>query len=156
MSEPIMVVSENVKEAGTIMTESSSSGPGPPKRIPLTLQRKPIPIDSNPPENPIIFILGRHLTGKISFIIILPFHYLFRLIILFSYDLFLKIKGGPGSGKITHCDRLTRIDDRLFHLNMQATFLEVASEIGMILYNLLISFFIEFSNINSYNPSNQT
>nr|CAH0102549.1 unnamed protein product [Daphnia galeata] len=95
MSEPIMVVSENVKEGNIVMPESSSSGPGPPKRIPLTLQRKIIPIDSNPPENPIIFILG-----------------------------------GPGSGKITHCDRLTRIDDRLFHLNMQATFLEVASEIG--------------------------
>jgi broad-specificity NMP kinase len=43
-----------------------------------------------------------------------------------------KIEGGPGSGKITHCDRLTRIDDRLLHLNMQATFLEVASEIGTI------------------------
>ncbi len=38
--------------------------------------------------------------------------------------------GGPGSGKITHCDRLARIDDRLFHLNMQTAFLEVASEIG--------------------------
>jgi hypothetical protein len=59
-----MVVSENVKEAGTIMTESSSSGPGPPKRIPLTLQRKTIPIDTNPPDNPIIFILGAHLTGN--------------------------------------------------------------------------------------------
>jgi hypothetical protein len=68
MSEPIMVVSENVKEAGTIMTESSSSGPGPPKRIPLTLQRKTIPIDTNPPDNPIIFILGAYLTGNNFFL----------------------------------------------------------------------------------------
>jgi hypothetical protein len=89
MSEPIMVVSENVKEAGTIMTESSSSGPGPPKRIPLTLQRKTIPIDTNPPDNPIIFILGVHLTGNHFFIIIvLLSNYLFTLIILFCCDCF--------------------------------------------------------------------
>ncbi|XP_032792607.2 uncharacterized protein LOC116929459 [Daphnia magna] len=96
MSEPIMVVSENMMgESNHTVTESSSSGPGPPKRIPLTLQRKIVPIDSELPEIPILFVLG-----------------------------------GPGSGKITHCDRLTRLDPRLFHLNMQSEYLKVASEIG--------------------------
>ena len=38
--------------------------------------------------------------------------------------------GGPGSGKITHCDQLARIDERLVHINMQNTLLDVASEIG--------------------------
>jgi broad-specificity NMP kinase len=57
---------------------------------------------------------------------------LFYFVVIVSY-----IEGGPGSGKITHCDRLTRIDDRLFHLNMQATFLEVASEIGNTSLNFL-------------------
>jgi hypothetical protein len=70
MSEPIMVVSENVKEGNIVMPESSSSGPGPPKRIPLTLQRKIIPIDSNPPENPIIFILGRFSSRKKFYVLI--------------------------------------------------------------------------------------
>ncbi len=58
MSEPIMVVSENLKAENGMITESSSSGPGPPKRIPLTLQRKITPIDSNLPDIPIIFVLG--------------------------------------------------------------------------------------------------
>lgn len=59
MSEPIMVVSENMMgESNHTVTESSSSGPGPPKRIPLTLQRKIVPIDSELPEIPILFVLG--------------------------------------------------------------------------------------------------
>lgn len=59
MSEPIMVVGDSVmREVNKTVTESSSSGPGPPRRVPLTLQRKIIPIDSDPPEQPIIFILG--------------------------------------------------------------------------------------------------
>ena len=67
MSEPIMGFSENVKEGNIIMTESSSSGPGPPKRIPLTLQRKTVPIDSDLPENPIIFILGTQPQTRIVY-----------------------------------------------------------------------------------------
>lgn len=61
MSEPIMVVStENRNRTDKISpAESSSSGPGPPIRIPLTLQRKTTPIDSNPPDIPIIFVLGK-------------------------------------------------------------------------------------------------
>lgn len=62
MSEPIMVVSNNenhIKVDKISPAETSSSGPGPPKRIPLTLQRKITPIESSPPDIPIIFVLGK-------------------------------------------------------------------------------------------------
>lgn len=57
MSEPIMVVSAGQKAEGS--ASSSDSGPGPPKRIGLTLQRKVEPISTdNIPNAPIIFVLG--------------------------------------------------------------------------------------------------
>ena len=47
-----------------------------------------------------------------------------------NYCEILLHEGGPGSGKITHCEHLAVIDDRILHLNMQAAFLEIASEIS--------------------------
>ena len=58
MSEPIMVVSANSNGENTTVIESSSLGPGPPIRIPLTLQRKTSPIESDNPDIPVIFVLG--------------------------------------------------------------------------------------------------
>lgn len=68
MSEPIMVVSNDSRKADKTIsaTESSSSGPGPPKRIPLTLQRKIVPIDSKAPDVPIVFVLGKLHLGPYS------------------------------------------------------------------------------------------
>lgn len=48
---------------------------------------------------------------------------------MITFELEMRI-GGPGSGKITHCDRLAIIDERLFHLNMMLALLEVAAEMG--------------------------
>jgi len=62
MSEPIMVVSAGQKAGGSASSsDTSSSGPGPPKRIALNLQRKvePVHVD-NIPNAPIIFVLGNH------------------------------------------------------------------------------------------------
>lgn len=59
MSEPIMVVdSENRKSITP--AESSSSGPEPPKRIPLTLQRKVAPLETSPSDVCVIFVLGNN------------------------------------------------------------------------------------------------
>ena len=55
------------------------------------------------------------------------------------FTFFLLNSGGPGSGKITHCDHLARADNRLIHLNMQTTFLEAANEIGSVfLFSVLV------------------
>lgn len=59
MSEPIMVVSATEKANATGPSETSSSGPGPPRRIALTLQRKVEPINAEEiTDVPIIFVLG--------------------------------------------------------------------------------------------------
>lgn len=50
--------------------------------------------------------------------------------------------GGPGSGKITHCERLAIMDERLVHLNMMLAFLEIATEMGSI---LIVNCFIMIS-----------
>lgn len=53
-----MVVNGNHIEDNMAAAESSSSGHGPPKLVPLALQRKVPPIDSNLPDVPIVFVLG--------------------------------------------------------------------------------------------------
>lgn len=61
MSEPIMVVNGNrIEESNPAnLADSSSSGPGPPKIVPLALQRKVVPVQgADLPDVPIIFVLG--------------------------------------------------------------------------------------------------
>lgn len=119
MSEPIMAsqkLANGIVDADFNANSSSSGGPGPPKRINLTLQRRVEPFDSSGlTDSPIIFVLGNFLlfcTKEAQVYIVLV------------------LVGGPGSGKITHCDHLARNDSRLVHINMQSAFLDVASEIG--------------------------
>lgn len=38
--------------------------------------------------------------------------------------------GGPGTGKLTHCDKLAENDLNLVHINMGNTFLNIANEYG--------------------------
>lgn len=67
MSEPIMVVSAGPRTDGSASSsDTSSSGPGPPKRIALTLQRKVEPVNvDNIPNAPIIFVLGNYYENNL-------------------------------------------------------------------------------------------
>lgn len=61
MSEPNMVPNgRRNRGSGVDTSETSSSGPGPPKTLSLTLARKIVPVDVHTvPDIPLIFILGK-------------------------------------------------------------------------------------------------
>lgn len=113
MSEPIMIANgKPFSREGPL--ESSSSGPGPPRALSLSFARKVVPVDLRDiPNVPFVFILGKHWTWATCY-----------------FDNSECQLGGPGSGKITHCERMTDEIEGLIHLNMQSIFLSIASEIG--------------------------